>query len=420
QILFQLVHPKWKDYIDEQWKNLQETTVSPAFEFQIIDRANKTRWFNQRNMLITDDHGKAVAIEGIVTDVTRQKETEIELRRNEQRSLAVSENAGSWIWEVAPDGLYRYSSPAVETILGYRPDELVGKKHFYDLFDPDMREDHEEAARAAFTKREPFKNFINLNTHRNGNTVILNTSGTPLFDEDGNFAGYCGVDEDITERRKSEEALRRTNHQLSLLTSITRHDILNKITSMLGYLNFAERKQTDPAVLELFAKIRETIATVRTQIEFTRIYQTIGSHEPQWFSLESIIPLKYVPVTISLQTDLQGYSIYTDPMLEKVFFNLLDNSVRHGERVTAIQITARVFGGDLVIVWEDNGIGIIEEDKERIFERGYGKNSGLGLFLVREVLSLTGITISETGTPGTGARFEITVPKGTYRRTPAG
>ncbi len=420
QTLFRQVHPKWKEYIETQWNTLRETTVPPAFEFQIIDRAKKTRWFNQRNMLITDDRGNAVAIEGIVTDVTRQKETEIELRRNEQRSLAVSENAGSWIWEVAPDGLYRYSSPAVETILGYRPDELVGKKHFYDLFDPDMREDHEEAARAAFNKREPFKNFINLNTHRNGNAVILNTSGTPLFDEDGNFAGYCGVDEDITERRKSEEALRRTNHQLSLLTSITRHDILNNITSMLGYLTFAERKQTDPSALELFAKIREIITTVRTQIEFTRIYQTIGSHEPQWFSLESILALTYVPVTISLQTDLQGYSIYADPMLEKVFFNLLDNSVRHGERVTAIRITARIFGSDLVIVWEDNGIGIPEEDKERIFERGYGKNSGLGLFLVREVLSLTGITISETGTPGTGARFEITVPKGTYRRTPAG
>ncbi|MCK9581052.1 MAG: PAS domain S-box protein [Methanoregula sp.] len=419
EIIKKIIHPAWREYLKNQWQDLLAKKVPPVYEFQIIDRAGKTRWVNQRNMLVTDDRGTPVAIEAIVTDMTKQKETELELRKSEQRSLAVSENAVSWIWEVSPDGLFRYSSPAVEKILGYHPDELVGKKHFYDLFDPDMREDQEIGARAAFSRREPFRDFINLNTHRNGSTVILNTSGTPLFDQNGNFTGYCGVDEDITERKKAEEALRRANHQLNLLAGITRHDILNKITVMLGYLTMAERKRADPASLEYFGNMRETIDMIRSQIEFTRIYQTIGSHEPQWFDLDAVIPQTYVPVTISLQTDVQDFSIFGDPMLEKVFFNLLDNSVRHGQRVTSIRVTARRSGGELVVVWEDNGVGIMEEEKERIFERGYGKNTGLGLFLVREILSLTGIMISETGTPGTGARFEITVPKGSYRIAPA-
>lgn len=102
-------------------------------------------------------------------------------------------------------------------------------------------------------------------------------------------------------------------------------------------------------------------------------------------------------------------------MLEKVFFNLIDNSIRHGQKVTEIRISARHFDEGLLIALEDNGVGIPVDEKEKIFERGFGKNTGFGLFLVREILSLTGITIKEIGVPGSGARFEITVPKGAFR-----
>jgi signal transduction histidine kinase len=102
-------------------------------------------------------------------------------------------------------------------------------------------------------------------------------------------------------------------------------------------------------------------------------------------------------------------------MLEQVFFNFLDNSLRQGERVTAVQVSCHEEGGGLTIICEDNGVGVPEEDKERIFERGYGENTGLGLFLAREILSIAGITIQETGETGKGARFEILVPKGVYR-----
>jgi len=110
--------------------------------------------------------------------------------------------------------------------------------------------------------------------------------------------------------------------------------------------------------------------------------------------------------------------VFADPLIVKVFFNLLDNSIRHGQRVTEIRVASHQSGDNLVVVWEDNGVGIAMEDKELIFGRGFGKNTGLGMFLVREILSLTGITIRETGTPLEGARFEITVPRGTYRTVP--
>jgi len=222
-----LIHPDWHEYFREQWDTLLEKKAPPFYEYQIIDRAGNTRWFNQRNLLVSDEQGNPVAIEGIVTDFTRQKNTERDLRKSELRFLAVNENAGSWIWEVDPEGIYRYSSPAVNTLLGYRPDELVGKMHFYDLLDPTIRDELKAVALAAFSSHEPFRDFINLNRHKNGTPVLMSTSGTPVFDDNGTFTGYCGVDEDITERTASQSALQAL---VRSMVGTTGRDSLQKIT----------------------------------------------------------------------------------------------------------------------------------------------------------------------------------------------
>ena len=104
-----------------------------------------------------------------------------------------------------------------------------------------------------------------------------------------------------------------------------------------------------------------------------------------------------------------------DPLLRKVFSNLMDNSVRYGETVTRIRVSARVDGDALVVVYEDDGAGIPRDEKELIFWKGYGKNTGLGLYLTAQILSITGIEIRETGTLGIGARFELRCPPGTWR-----
>jgi signal transduction histidine kinase len=98
-----------------------------------------------------------------------------------------------------------------------------------------------------------------------------------------------------------------------------------------------------------------------------------------------------------------------------VIFNLYDNSIRHGEHVTEIRVSGVFSGEGCIIVVEDNGVGVPAHVKERIFERDMGQHASHGLFLVREILSITGITIRETGEPGKGARFEILVPKSNYR-----
>jgi signal transduction histidine kinase len=251
--------------------------------------------------------------------------------------------------------------------------------------------------------------------HRNGNDIILEIRPARLTGTEGKLKGLRGVTVDITERKRAEDSIRLANRQLHLLTGITRHDILNKISVILGFLKITEKKFNDPALTEYLRKMESATTAIRSQIEFTRVYQNIGTHEPRWIGLDSVMPRSHMPATITLNANVQDILVFADPMLERVFFNLLDNSIRHGQRVTEIRVSCHQSGKDLVVVWEDNGVGIAANEKERIFERGFGKNTGLGMFLGREILSLTGITITETGESGNGARFEIVVPKGAFR-----
>ncbi len=121
---------------------------------------------------------------------------------------------------------------------------------------------------------------------------------------------------------------------------------------------------------------------------------------------------------IRISVDRPDLEIYADPLLSKVFYNLIDNALKYGgDTMTSIRISCSEMDAGLTLICEDDGAGIRDWDKTRLFERGYGKNTGLGLFLSREILAITNITIKETRKPGKGARFEMVVPKGAYRFT---
>lgn len=151
----------------------------------------------------------------------------------------VTENAQEWIWEVDARGMYTYGSSAIEKILGYKLEEIVEKKYFYDLFRDEDREKLKKAAFEAFAKRQPFRKFANRNAHRDGRTVWLLTSGVPIFDEKGNFLGYRGADTDITECKNAEESLLESNKALVRLdrlrtdfVSTASHELRTPLTSI--------------------------------------------------------------------------------------------------------------------------------------------------------------------------------------------
>ncbi|PKL60287.1 MAG: hypothetical protein CVV33_03450 [Methanomicrobiales archaeon HGW-Methanomicrobiales-4] len=389
-----------------------------SFNITILHRDGSRLSINARSYPLINETGSHVGFRGVGRDVTELIMAERALRESEARFDEVAQNAGIWIWEVDEVGIYQYCNPAVFSILGYSPDELVGKKHFWELFTSDVREELFDVAMRAFDMKMPFHNFIHTNLHKNGNMVILETSGSPSFDVDGVFRGYRGTDTDITERKNAEITLRRINRHLSLLSSISRLDMLNTISSLNGYIASAEEKTDDPDMRMELDKMKSAVLDVQSHIVFTQVYQDIGAFESRWQELNVALPRTGIPDSITYTRNIEDILIYADPMIDKVFLNLLDNSIFHGKTVSEIIVSTRETSAGFFIIWEDNGIGISANEKEEIFERGFGKNIGLGLFLVREILALTGITIREVGEEGKGAKFEITVPKESYRNRP--
>jgi PAS domain S-box-containing protein len=228
------------------------------------------------------------------------------------------------------------------------------------------------------------------------------------------------VARDMTEQRKVEQALAEANRKLNLLTDLNRHDIRNKLTVLTGYLDLFRKYPAEPYFSMYTGKINEIVAAIAAQVEFTRVYQNLGISSPGWYNVDRLFckvctQLNVTPVAV--HSDPDGWEVFTDPLVERVFYTLVDNALRYGTTLTEIRRSAYETPGGLVVVIEDNGVGIAQEYKERIFEKGSGKSAGhsRSLFLAREILSITGMTIRETGRAGKGARFEILVPKGTYR-----
>jgi signal transduction histidine kinase len=232
---------------------------------------------------------------------------------------------------------------------------------------------------------------------------------------------YLCLLRDITGRKQAELALTEANRKISLLTNITRHDITNKILAVSSYLELIRELATDPVQIEYLDKQEQAVMAMNEQIEFTREYQQLGTEAPTWQDAEKILRIVKTQVDfgkVSLENTIGSLEILAGPMLDKVFSNLCDNAVKYGgPAIKTIRISSHQDERDLLVVIEDDGAGISAQDLPRLFERGFGKHTGLGLFLSREILSITGITIRVTSNPGEGARFEIRVPAGKFRLT---
>jgi len=227
-----------------------------------------------------------------------------------------------------------------------------------------------------------------------------------------------GLKAEILERKRFEATLQLANRKLNTLSSITRHDILNQITAIVMYVSLAEELVQDQTLLSYLKKIEQTTQMIQKQIRFARDYEELGISSPRWHTIDATISKAVSGIqlgNVRIEKDLEGLEVYADMLLEKVFYNLVDNALRHGQKVTKIRFSSQETTDGITIFCEDNGIGVAESMKDGIFKREYYRNTGYGLFLASEILGITGLTISETGEPRSGARFEIHVPKGTYR-----
>ena len=203
------VHPEDHERIGQAVQQTLQSGQETVADCRVVLPGGNVCWIASRGRTHANSAGAPNRVLGVSVDITDRKRAEMALRESEERFRQVAENVGDFIWEVDANGLYRYTSPSVEKILGYRADDLIGKKHFYDLFAPEIREELKSAAFKVFATKQPFRAFPNPNVSKSGKVVHLETSGAPVLDAAGSLVGYRGADTDVTERQEMENKIKK-------------------------------------------------------------------------------------------------------------------------------------------------------------------------------------------------------------------
>jgi len=440
------IHPDDRERVLRNVEKILEIGFH-VHEYRFLRKDGIYVWIHDELRLIRDENGKPVECVGFMIDVSARKKAEEELRRydlklqklvkdrtielekanqdlrkaferlRELETIIDRSPAIAFLWGLTDDMPIEFVSNNI-TQFGYSPDEVVGKIPYAKFVHPDdLAQVRSEIAECTRKDLDEYPLEYRMLT-KTGETRWVYDRTFRRRDSRGTDIGHQGIVVDITERKRAEEALQRVNEKLQLMGSVTRHDALNQLAVLTGRLEIAETTARDDNVLTQLQKIKTAAGTIRRQLEFTADYQQTGVNKPEWISAEraflsGIMGLSLAQVSLSHKFD--DLEVFVDPMFEKVFHNLVDDSLRHGKKVTKINLCCEKSRDGLVIIYEDDGVGIPEEEKVKIFEPGHGKHTGYGLFMARAILGITGLTIEETGIPGNGARFEIHVPFGQYR-----
>ncbi len=357
-----------------------------------------------------DADGNLIGSVHIARDITERRKIERALLEKTEELDQYFSTSLDLFCIADTQGYFRRLNPQWEKTLGFPLAELEGKR-FLDFVHPDDLPGT-LAAVADLSAHKEVLNFTNRYRHRGGMYRWIEWRSFPKGDR------IFAAARDITARRDMEEALKIALRKLNMLSSITRHDILNQVTGLRTFLELSREDLKGTRYEEFIEKEDQAAEAIQRQIEFTRYYQDIGVNAPDWQDVETAIreaSSQLCLETIDLQVAVGGTEVFADPLIVKVFFNLMENSLRHGGGVTRLSFFSRETKAGLVITYRDDGAGISAEDKEKLFRKGFGKHTGLGLFLSREILAITGIAITENGEPGKGVQFEITVPEGAYR-----
>ena len=345
-------------------------------------------------------------------DITDRKRAEGTLRESERKSREILDNLNDaihvyeWTKEGMPGRFIDVNEVSCR-MHGYTREEML-KLGPMDIatsyYDPPMGQVLESLRTKGFAK------FETEMRRKDGTVVPIEVNAHELITR-GNKITIAAV-KDISESKRNTNALKIANEKLNLLSGITRHDINNQLMALTGYLALMEERRGDGLSLDHLRKAEAAAGHISTIIQFTKTYEDIGIRAPVWHNLRSLIAQCAKEVHLGQAYTVNdvpaGTEMFADPLIIKVFSNLIENSVRHGGNISAVRFYLEERDGAPVIVCEDDGVGIPAEMRGRLFTKGFGKVHGFGLFLSREILAITGISIAEDGEPGKGARFIMT------------
>ena len=346
-----------------------------------------------------------------------------------QRYQTLFEHSGTAMIVIEDDCTISLVNSLFEKMFGYSREEVENKKSFVDFVTAECKEKLIENHQKRREDDPTVPDYYEIKGLTKGGKELDLAISVGLFQKTRqsvasliDITGRKTIEREreyyTRELQQQAQALMQANDKLNILNQITRHDINNQLTTIIGYFDLLKDEITDTKILQYLDIQIRAAENIQEQIIFTREYQDIGIQSPRWFDIRSMIEDTAGTLTLSginLIVHFDDWEMKADPLVTKVFYTLLENGIRHGERVTQIDFSCGEMDTGLTIIYEDNGMGVPGDHKEDIFQKKYFKHTGFGLFLVASILNITGITIRENGVYGRGARFEIMVPKGAYR-----
>jgi len=435
QQLQDFIAPEHQDTFLSFCRRIFESSRKQKCEVALIRQDSREQLIIQANgRRIDEEPGEEKQCRIVMTDITERVMADRALQESEERLKTIINGSPVPLFVIDKNHRVIYWNKAVSACTGIKAKDIIGTtghwKGFYPEERPCLSDLIVDAAYDKIPELYPgiaYKSrliegayeAVNFYPSVGERGKWLHLTISPVYDTRQNIIAALETFIDITDLKLAEETVKSANKKLNTLTSITRHDIINQLTVLLSYIEYIEEKLPEEHAIRKHAeRIRAAANAIQSLAVFTREYQSLGMEMAQWHDLAKLVNKavdKADAGALSTHIDTNNVQIYADPLIGRVFENLVDNSIRHGQNVSEIGVSFEEINGNGKIIFSDNGAGIPASQKTRIFAKDTNKSKRFGLFLSKEILNYHGISIKETGVPGEGARFEIDVPKSRYK-----
>ncbi len=447
-----LIYPSDRVDVAQAIESAMASAADYRVEHRVCRGQGETRWITGVGRALCGENGKPNQIVGVLFDSTELRRSEDIRREHEETIRAMVESSRDWIWAIGTDGEFKYTNPAVEDILGYSPEELLGKVAT-SLIHEDDRPWLERELPGLVASRSGWKNVLLRWRHKNGEYRYIEANGIPICDSQGALKEFRGFARDATERIRFEEEKESLETQLlhaqkmeavGRLAGGVAHDFNNLLTVILGnldaaLLHIAQEHSEDADLIEALheaAAGAERAGALTSQLlAFSRRQVSRPEHvdiNRQLSDLERMLRrllAENIDLVVTLAPCLPPVRLDLG-QFQQVVMNLVVNAgdaMPEGGRLTIstreqiLDDASCLLGpGDrgrrsVVVSVVDTGVGIAPDAIDHVFEpffttKAVGEGTGLGLATVYGIVAQAGGHIQVSSAPGSGTRFDVWFP----------